>query len=263
MAEDPSGSRSPPLSHLQLLCGSSSAWRQLSVCCGDCRQFRLQLFSCRLIRSSIKMRGRWRTEVSRLWGPGAHSGVSEEHASRSVASIVWGRHQVGWLRVTLKSAAEWAAIQPHQLRARAPPSPRSRCSTRAVSRGRGLGAEPRCCCSSPAPPPRGARTTRPEGPPPLPLPAQLARLFVSNIRVSPLARLRGHRSGAILDSVQLPSPTPPFMAPPDSAPAPGARAQPRCAMPASGAPWPAPRRRPPAPASPHSPGRTARRPQRP
>lgn len=131
--------------------------------------------------------------------------------------------------------------------------------------GRGLGAEPSCCCFSWAPPLRGARTTRPEGPPPLPLPAQLARLFVSNIRVSPLARLRGRGSGAILDSVQLPSPhpSPPFMAPPDSAPAPGARAQPRRAMPESGAPRPAPRRRPPAPASPQSPGRSLRRPQRP
>lgn len=106
---------------------------------------------------------------------------------------------------------------------------------------------------------------RPEGPPPLPLPAQLARLFVSNIRVSPLARLRGRGSGAILDSVQLPSPSPlpPFMAPPDSAPAPGARAQPRRAMPESGALRPAPRRRPPVPASPGSPGRSLRRLQRP
>ena len=121
------------------------------------------------------------------------------------------------------------------------------------------------CCLSAAPPPRGARTTRPEGPPPLPLPSQLARLFVSNIRVSPLARLRGRGSGAILDSVQLPSPPPlpPFMAPPDSAPVPGARAQPRRAMPESGAPRPAPRRRPPAPASSQSPGRSLRRPQRP
>lgn len=119
------------------------------------------------------------------------------------------------------------------------------------------------------PPPRGARTTRPQGPPPLPLPA---RLFVSNIRVSPLARLRGRSSGAILDSVQLPSPspspTPPplFMAPPDSAPAPRARAQPRCAMPESGAPRPVAhhrRRRPPVLASSRSPDRSLRRPQRP
>ncbi|KAG8521557.1 Activin receptor type-2B [Galemys pyrenaicus] len=74
--------------------------------------------------------------------------------------------------------------------------------------GRGLEAGTPCCCFSGAPPLRGARTTRSEGPPPLPLPALLARLFVSYIRVSPLARLRGPGSGAILDSVQLPSPHP-------------------------------------------------------
>lgn len=217
---------------------------------GNCCQFRFQRFSANYLvhRWELEDRG------PRLWGSGA------THSLRGFrgACIPWrGLHSTG------QATAKLWAVQSHQLRARAPPSPRGWCCLSAVSRGRGLGAEPRCCCSSPAPPPRGARTTRPEGPPPLPLPAQLARLFVSNIRVSPLARLRGHRSGAILDSVQLPSPTPPFMAPPDSAPAPGARAQPRCAMPASGAPWPAPRRRPPAPASPHSPGRTVRRPQRP
>lgn len=100
---------------------------------------------------------------------------------------------------------------PGAKRYRAPTPPRSSAVCTPPPRGRALGAGPPCCCFSGAPPLRGARTTRLEGPPPLPLPlpAQLARLFVSNIRVSPLARLRGRGSGAILDSVQIPSPTPP------------------------------------------------------
>lgn len=58
------------------------------------------------------------------------------------------------------------------------------------------------------PAPKGGADHAAGGPasPPPPRPAR--RLFVSNIRVSPLARLRGRGSGAILDLVQLPSPHP-------------------------------------------------------
>lgn len=58
------------------------------------------------------------------------------------------------------------------------------------------------------PAPKGDADHAARGPasPPPPRPAR--RLFVSNIRVSPLAGLRGRGSGAILDAVQLPSPHP-------------------------------------------------------
>lgn len=139
--EDPSGSRSPTaLSHLQLLCGSS-AWRQLSVRSGGLLPIQISAFFCQLISSSIKMRGSWRTEVSGLWSPGA------THSLRGLRGACipqrW-RHSLGSASSRMatgcpKSAAKWASVQSHQLRARALPVPRARAARALPPEGAGWG----------------------------------------------------------------------------------------------------------------------------
>lgn len=101
------------------------------------------------------------------------------------------------------SGAKWSRVQPRHLCTRArvrgfPRLPRER-----AGGGRGL-----FVVVSLGPAPKGGADHAAGGPasPPPPRPAR--RLFVSNIRVSPLAGLRGRGSGAILDAVQLPSPRP-------------------------------------------------------
>lgn len=105
------------------------------------------------------------------------------------------------------SRARWLRVQPRHLGTRAPPRARVpgflRLPREGAGRRRGL-----FVVVPLGPAPKGGADHAARGPasPPPPRPAH--RLFVSNIRVSPLARLRGRGSGAILDAVQLPSPRP-------------------------------------------------------
>ena len=244
---------------------------------GDHLSFqRNQTFFCRVVHPSIKTRLLWFT-VTPISG-------GETVAQRGIQARVRGRPSTQGSHGRLPSGA-WAPASARSKNpgaaapgSRGPWVPESRaqtaisasspclalqsCGLHAPRERRGRGAGPPCCCFSGAPPLRGARTTRPEGPPPPPpLPAR-PPLCIQHpgfpAGSAPRPRLRSHFG---LGSAPLPPPLPPFMAPPDSAPAPRARAQPRRAMPESGAPRPAPRRRPPAPASPRSPGRSLRRPQ--
>lgn len=180
---------------------------------------RNQTFFCRVVHPSIKTRLLWFT-VTPISG-------GETVAQRGIQARVRGRPSTQGSHGRLRSGA-WA-----------PSSARSKNPGAAApgSRGPGVPGSNRDLCqlALPRPPvlqfarasgtarawggasvllflwgpaPEGGADHAAGGPASHPLPSQLARLFVSNIRVSPLARLRGRGSGAILDSVQLPSPHP-------------------------------------------------------